>query len=361
MIHKASWKQAKESGLLALKNFIIGFISLTIALAILCSQAKSYKISEIILSENINNSALIISCFFIVITAFSQSAIFPFQSWLISSLNSPTPASALMHAGLVNGGGVILTRFSPLLFKSPELMNLIFLFGIFTALIAMIWKLMQSNVKAMLACSTISQMGFMISQCGLGLFAIAIAHLLWHGLFKSYLFLSSPSVWQEKRLEIKYPPSLITFVMSLICGVLGALIFIKVNEISFDQLQTILVLVLICFISATQMALTIINKFSFTKFSIAIFITTLLSTTYSFGIVFVENLMPKQFYNPQPLNLFHVITMFIIFSIWMIRIFWNKEKNANNKLILKLYVKLLNSSQPSFKTITNNRNQYNFK
>ena len=149
--------------------------------------------------------------------------------------------------------------------------------------------------------------------------------------------------------------------MSLICGVLGALIFIKVNEISFDQLQTILVLVLICFISATQMALTIINKFSFTKFSIAIFITTLLSTTYSFGIVFVENLMPKQFYNPQPLNLFHVITMFIIFSIWMIRIFWNKEKNANNKLILKLYVKLLNSSQPSFKTITNNRNQYNFK
>jgi len=126
-------------------------------------------------------------------------------------------------------------------------------------------------------------------------------------------------------------------------------------------LQTILVLVLICFISATQMALTIINKFSFTKFSIAIFITTLLSTTYSFGIVFVENLMPKQFYNPQPLNHFHVITMFIIFSIWMIRIFWNKEKNANNKLILKLYVKLLNSSQPSFKTITNNRNQYNFK
>jgi len=129
----------------------------------------------------------------------TQSAIWPFHTWLISSLNSPTPVSAIMHAGLINGGGFLLTRFAGLFVQSTGMLQVIFFLGLLTALIGTLWKLMQHDIKRMLACSTMGQMGFMIAQCGLGLFPAAIAHLCWHGLFKAYLFLSSGSAAHEKE------------------------------------------------------------------------------------------------------------------------------------------------------------------
>ena len=107
-----------------------------------------------------------------------------------------------MHAGLINGGGFLLARFAPMLAIQPPILNLIFIAGITTALLGTLWKLMQSDVKRMLACSTMGQMGFMIAQCGLGLFPAAVAHLSWHGLFKAYLFLSTGSAAKEKRLDL---------------------------------------------------------------------------------------------------------------------------------------------------------------
>ena len=260
MTHKASWQQAKASGILAAKNFLIGFACLVSALVILHLQTQSYKISEIVESENINQIALFAACGLILIAALSQSAIYPFHSWLISSLNSPTPASALMHAGLVNGGGIILARFAPLFFKMPDMLTLAFILGIASAIIGTLWKLIQGNVKSMLACSTMSQMGFMIAQCGMGLFPAAVAHLFWHGCFKSYLFLSSPSSWQEKKLDLRYPPDKIPFIFSLICGFFGAMIFAKINQIKIEEFNADLVLVAVCFIAASQVAITIINK-----------------------------------------------------------------------------------------------------
>ena len=105
-------------------------------------------------------------------------------------MTSPTPASALMHAGFVNGSGILLTLFAALIFASNT-MDLLFIIGGLTAVIAQFTKLLQVNVKQKLACSTIAQMGFMIMQCGLGYFNAAIAHLILHGFYKAYLFLSS--------------------------------------------------------------------------------------------------------------------------------------------------------------------------
>lgn len=385
MIHKISWKQAVNSGILALKNFTVGFICLISAFYILHVETGSYRITEIIASE-ISYKSLILACSLILITALCQSAIYPFSSWLTSSLNSPTPASALMHAGLVNGGGIILARFSSLFFKMPEILTIAFILGILSAIIGTLWKLVQSNVKSMLACSTISQMGFMIAQCGMGLFPAAIAHLFWHGMFKSYLFLSSPSSWQEKRLDLRYPPKAIPFILSLICGLIGALIFAKINKIEINNPQTTLILVLVCFIAASQVALVIIGEFSIKNIILAVILSSVLSAIYAISVVFIERLMSFQLFHPLQLNFFHILAMILLFLIWLIRLFWiNSTSISNptisnptisnpaisnpaisnptisNRILLKLYVKILNSSQPKPETITAIRNHYNYK
>jgi NAD(P)H-quinone oxidoreductase subunit 5 len=97
-----------------------------------------------------------------------------------------------MHAGFVNAGGILLARFAPL-FYNEQLLWLIVLIGGLGALLGKFWKFVHPNFKRKLGCSTVSQMGFMILQCGLGFFTAAITHLILHGFYKAYLFLSSGS------------------------------------------------------------------------------------------------------------------------------------------------------------------------
>ncbi len=311
-------------------------------------------------SDNISKSGLVTSSILLVITALSQSAIFPFHSWIISSLNSPTPASAFMHAGLVNGGGILLARFAPLLLKVPEVLVFVFAMGIFSAIIGTLWKLIQSNVKSMLVFSTISQMGFMMAQCGMGLFPAAIAHLFWHAMFKSYLFLSSPSTWQEKRLDLRYPPMSSVFILSLICGSIGALIFAEINNIKVGNMDTTLILVAVCFIAASQVSLTIMNKSPIKNIVPALILSSTMSATYAASVVFIEKIMSDSIFNPQDLNLWHFGAIIFLFLAWVIRLFWVSSAQQN-EIFLKIYVRLLNASQPEAKTITANRNQYNYK
>ena len=126
----------------------------------------------------------------IIAAAIVQSAIYPFHRWLLSAMTAPTPTSALMHAGFVNGAGILLALFATLLFASDTLI-ILFIIGGLTAIIAQFKKLLQVNVKQRLGSSTIAQMGFMIMQCGLGFFNATVIHLILHGFYKAYLFLSS--------------------------------------------------------------------------------------------------------------------------------------------------------------------------
>ena len=165
-----------------------------------------------------------------------------------------------MHAGLVNGGGFLLARFAPLYVEHSILLTAIFVIGLATALLGTLWKLMQSDVKRMLACSTMGQMGFMLAQCGLGLFPAAVAHLVWHGLFKAYLFLASGGAAQEKRLDLGYPPKPATFFLALLCGVAGSLGFALTSAQSWFAGDTTLVLMVVAFLAASQFALPILRE-----------------------------------------------------------------------------------------------------
>jgi len=129
----------------------------------------------------------------IALGALFKSAQFPFHTWLPDTMGAPTPVSALMHAGIINGGGYLIVRFSPLLVSVPEALGLLAVFGTITAVYAAMVMLTQTSIKRALAYSTIAQMGFMMLQCGLGAFHLAVLHIVAHSLYKAHTFLSSGS------------------------------------------------------------------------------------------------------------------------------------------------------------------------
>ena len=130
--------------------------------------------------------------FLLFMGAMGKSAQMPFHVWLPLAMEAPTPVSALIHAAtMVNAGPFLLVRLSPLIILSPYAMGFIAIIGISTAVFAGIVSLTQSDIKKILAYSTISQIGFMVMACGLGAFSVAIFHLLAHGCYKAFFFLST--------------------------------------------------------------------------------------------------------------------------------------------------------------------------
>lgn len=122
-----------------------------------------------------------------------KSAQFPFHGWLTEVMEAPTPVSALLHAGVVNAGGFLLIRFADVLLLAPGVLAVLVIIGGFTALFGGLVMLTQPAVKTSLAWSTVAQMGFMILQCGLGLFPLALLHIVAHSLYKAHAFLASGS------------------------------------------------------------------------------------------------------------------------------------------------------------------------
>jgi len=143
----------------------------------------------------------------IFIGAMAKSAQFPLHVWLPDTMDSPTPVSALMHAGIINAGGFLLNRLAPFYVLSSTTLHIVFLVGALTVLLGATMMLAQNDIKKTLGFSTMGQMGYMIMECGLGAFALAIFHLIAHGLFKATLFLGAGSGINASREEPKLPRS----------------------------------------------------------------------------------------------------------------------------------------------------------
>lgn len=362
MIHKSSWRAAYQSGILAGKNFILGFAMISAAFILLYLET-GYTSLKALLQFAYDPSILICVTIFLFVGGMTQSAIWPFHRWLISSLNAPTPVSAIMHAGLVNGGGFLLCRFAPLYAELPSLLTVIFIVGLISALLGTLWKLMQSDVKRMLACSTMSQMGFMVMQCGLGLFPAAITHLCWHGFFKAYLFLASGSAVQEKKIDLGYPPRISVVLLSLMCGVGASFVFALTTHKAIFPSDTTLILLFIPFIASSQFAMTMLGEGPFRRLPVAFITTTAMGGVYGFSVELIEGILkPMEMMYPQPLNIIHIGALILMLGLWLVILF--KPKLDKTKKIytwaLRLYVLMLNASQPNPKTVTAHRNHYQY-
>ena len=127
----------------------------------------------------------------LALAAALKSAQFPLHGWLTEVMEAPTPVSALLHAGVVNAGGFLLIRFADVMLLAPGVLAALAMLGGFTALFGGLVMLTQPAVKTSLAWSTVAQMGFMIMQCGLALFPLALLHIVAHSLYKAHSFLAS--------------------------------------------------------------------------------------------------------------------------------------------------------------------------
>jgi NAD(P)H-quinone oxidoreductase subunit 5 len=135
----------------------------------------------------------------LVVAALLKSAQFPLHGWLLEVMETPTPVSALLHAGIINAGGFLILRFSNIISLSTPALETMAIVGGFTALFGSAVMLTQTSIKVSLAYSTIGQMGFMMLQCGLGAFSAALLHLIGHSLYKAHAFLTSGSVVELAR------------------------------------------------------------------------------------------------------------------------------------------------------------------
>lgn len=141
----------------------------------------------------------------VAIAAYARSAQFLLHTWLPYTMSGPTPVSALMHAGIVNAGGFLINRFAPLFIHTSGVLHWMFIVGLATAVIGSVLMLTQNDIKKSLGYSTMGQMGFMIMECGVGAFSLAIYHLIAHGVFKGTLFLGAGGVIGAARKDDGVP------------------------------------------------------------------------------------------------------------------------------------------------------------
>jgi NAD(P)H-quinone oxidoreductase subunit 5 len=181
----------------ARKKFItarIGDLALIGASILLFVKFGTIDIARILGSARMNGIAdvdTLGAAGLLALAALLKSAQFPTHGWLTEVMETPTPVSALLHAGVINAGGFLLIRFADVMVLSPSVLAVLVLVGGFTALFGGLVMLTQPAVKTSLAWSTVGQMGFMVLECGLALFPLALLHILAHSLYKAHSFLVS--------------------------------------------------------------------------------------------------------------------------------------------------------------------------
>lgn len=205
----------------------------------------------------------------IFIGAMSKSAQFPLHMWLPDSLFAPTPVCGLLHAGIINGGGFLLTRLAPLYVESPATLHVVFFVGLVTAVLGTSMMLVQNDIKKTLGYSTIGQMGYMMMECGVGAFSLAILHLIAHGLFKATIFLNCGNVIHETRQEPKRPPKplestglaasnwAIGFVVSLALPLLIVYVAHALVHVPLRESQGLVIFLFFSWATASQAMLTL--------------------------------------------------------------------------------------------------------
>lgn len=146
-----------------------------------------------------NVTALETTAVLLALAAILKSAQFPTHGWLVEVMETPTPVSALLHAGLLNAGPFLITRMAFVMSGVTYAPLVLIAFGGFTGLFASVAFLTQPSVKTALGYSSVAHMGFMLMVCGLGVYPAAMLHLVAHSFYKAHAFLSSASVIEVVR------------------------------------------------------------------------------------------------------------------------------------------------------------------
>src|ERR671932_1094662 len=200
--HRATWGPARRAARRTLRSLWVGDSALLVAtlLAVVSVGAIDLRSPAAAARELahasipvLGGSVLPVVAVLLTVAGISRSALVPVHQWLPSTIAAPTPVSALLHAGVVNGAGMLLIRLAPVFGSSAVATHVAFAAGAVTASYATIVMLVRTDVKGNLAWSTAGQMGFMTVQVAIGAFPAALVHILGHGMYKAALFLGAGS------------------------------------------------------------------------------------------------------------------------------------------------------------------------
>ncbi|MGB2053729.1 MAG: NADH-quinone oxidoreductase subunit L [Porticoccaceae bacterium] len=196
------WYQHSANGQAARKAFVvtrIGDTAMALGLFLLFTQLGTLDIQSMLIIANqqwqVGDMLPLIACLLLLGGAVGKSAQLPLHTWLPDAMAGPTPVSALIHAAtMVTAGVYLIARTHGLFLLSPTAMMVVAFIGLATSLMAAFTALMQSDIKRILAYSTISQIGYMFLALGVGAWTAGIFHLMTHAFFKALLFLGSGAI-----------------------------------------------------------------------------------------------------------------------------------------------------------------------
>lgn len=189
------------------KKFLVSRLAdlcLWSALALTAHQTGTLSIDGVILwaeAQTELSGLMELAAVLLVVAAALKSAQLPFHGWLTQVMEAPTPVSALLHAGIVNLGGFLMIRLAPVLALAPVAQTLLVVIGTCTVVMAALIARTRVSIKVGLAWSTCAQMGFMLVECGLGLWSLALLHLVAHSFYKAHAFLSAGGTVDAWRLD----------------------------------------------------------------------------------------------------------------------------------------------------------------
>ncbi|WP_136686917.1 proton-conducting transporter transmembrane domain-containing protein [Halorhabdus amylolytica] len=354
------WNQAQTAAKVARRHFLASTALLGIALATLWLATGATTVSGVAAAaEGIAGPVWLVAAVALVLAAMIQSALIPFHTWLLASMTAPTPASALMHAGFVNAGGILLIRFAPVLTVEPTFMLAIVVAGATSAILGKLLKAVQSDVKGELACSTVGQMGFMIMQAGLGFFGAAITHLVLHGFYKAYHFLSAGA-----RIEHTSPDDgtvhgldLVGVAITLLTGIAGGALFAILTG-KGTHLDGGLVLALIVVVTTLHAARSVVARASLpAAFRYGAIPTVFLPAITIYALVYstISALLSDL---PIVTAATELTVVHVVVAVGFLLAYVAMETGIVERS-RRLYVALLNASQPPTSTLLTSKGEYN--
>ncbi|MDO5045118.1 NADH-quinone oxidoreductase subunit L [Campylobacter sp.] len=213
------WYKKQRAGFAANEAFIMNRIAdlgMLLGIFLIYKEFGSVRYVDVFrLASNLDNSLLALIAAFLFIGAMGKSAQFPFHTWLADAMEGPTPVSALIHAAtMVTAGVYLVIRANSIFALTPEISRFIAYLGAFVAVFAALMAMVSSDLKKIIAYSTLSQLGYMFVAAGLGAYWIALFHLATHAFFKSLLFLCAGNVMHamNDQLDIKKMGGLYKFM-----------------------------------------------------------------------------------------------------------------------------------------------------
>ena len=357
--HVPGWEEAQAASRLARRYFLAGSTLLAAGVGLLAVRTGATTVTGILDGFGaVARPVALVAAGLLLLAALVQSALLPFHRWLLSSMTAPTPSSALMHAGFVNAGGVLLTRFAPVFAPDPDLLLVVAVVGAVSAVLAQAMMLVQPTYKGRLGCSTVAQMGFMILQCGLGFFAAAVTHLIVHGFYKAYLFLSTGGqVTKTPPKTGAHGPSPTTLALALVAAIAGGAVFATLTGKGLDPAETGVFLTAVVTLSVFQAASELLRNDSLSapgRF-LGVTVATVASlAVYALIYNAISGLMHAvpAVHTPVAMTPVHwvLLATFVVGHV-AVQLGWLQRRP-------RLYVALLNATQPDARTVATTHGEY---